>query len=232
MVSIDPVEGAVDDVGRWGARSGYGVWTRWGIREGKHPNSHTPRGIGCPKPVDEKFFLVAYPHDVPADRPYRVTVVCLGNICRSPLGEVVVRDRVERAGLGGVVAVDSAGTGDWHIGHDADVRARSTALAHGYDMDHEARQITPDWFEEIDLVVAMDANNYADLQRMIERSGSDVELRMLRSFDPALAHLREPHPELEVPDPYYGSEEDFVEVLHMIERAADGLVDELPTRLH
>ncbi len=164
-------------------------------------------------------------------QPYRVTVVCLGNICRSPLGEVVLRDRVARAGLGDVVIVDSAGTGDWHIGHDADPRARSTAAAHGYDMAHRARQITPDWFDDIDLAIAMDESNYADLERLIAQSGADVELRMMRSFDPDLAHLTEPHPDLAVPDPYYGGDEDFVSVLRMLERASDGLVAELPKRL-
>ncbi len=177
--------------------------------------------------MDGKFF---YPHRVP-DRPYRVTVVCLGNICRSPLGEVVLRDRVQRAGLADAVLVDSAGTGDWHIGHDADPRARATAEAHDYAMDHRARQITADWFDDIDLVLAMDARNYADLERLIAQSGSEVELRMLRSFDPSLKHLDEPHPDLEVPDPYYGGSDDFVEVLRMIEAASDGLVAELPHRI-
>ena len=163
--------------------------------------------------------------------PYRVTVVCLGNICRSPLGEVVLRDRVERAGLAGRVLVDSAGTGDWHIGHDADPRAREVAAARGYPMDHRARQITDAWFDDLDLVIAMDASNYADLQRMLARSGADAEVRMMRSFDPSLAHLEEPHPDLEVPDPYYGTPEDFVTVLRMLERASDGLVAELPRRL-
>ena len=166
-----------------------------------------------------------------ADRPYRVTVVCLGNICRSPLGEVVLRDRVTKAGLADRVLVDSAGTGDWHIGHDADPRARQTAADFGYEMDHTARQITPEWFAEIDLVIAMDDSNYANLQRMIDESGSDVELRMLRSFDPELSHLDEPHDGLVVPDPYYGDNADFVEVLRMIERACEGLVRELPQRV-
>lgn len=191
---------------------------------------HGSPSQGCGRKV-----LLAYarlvPESSPAQPPYRVTVVCLGNICRSPLGEVVLRDRVARAGLAELVVVDSAGTGDWHIGHDADPRARSTAAAHGYDMDHRARQITPDWFADIDLAIAMDEINYTDLQHLIARSGSDVELRMMRSFDPELAHLPEPHPDLAVPDPYYGGDDDFVSVLRMLERASDGLVADLPRRL-
>jgi protein-tyrosine phosphatase len=159
---------------------------------------------------------------------YRVTVVCLGNICRSPIGEAVVRDRIQRAGLAGRVVVDSAGTGDWELGSGADRRALAVLAKHGYTLDgHVARQITPAWFGAIDLVVAMDESNHRDLARMIATSGQTTQLRMMRSFDPALAHLPEPHPELDVPDPYYGGAEGFPLVLDMIEQAADGLVDGL-----
>lgn len=167
-----------------------------------------------------------------ADRPYRITVVCLGNICRSPMGEAVLRQRIEAAGLGDRVVVDSAGTGDWHLGHDADHRAVATLDAHGYPpLGHASRQIDETWFEEIDLVLAMDSNNFAALQKMVDRSASDVELRMMRSFDPQVAHLESPHAELDVPDPYYGEDDGFTEVLRMIERAADALVTELPARV-
>ena len=160
-----------------------------------------------------------------ATTPYRITVVCLGNICRSPIGEAVLRSRLDGAGLAHRVTVDSAGTGDWHLGQDADPRALATLDAHGYAHDHSARQITPDWFERIDLVLVMDGSNYADVSRMIARSGAGTRLRMMRSFDPELSLIDEPHPDLDVPDPYYGGSEGFEEVLHMIERAADGLVE-------
>jgi len=160
--------------------------------------------------------------------PYRITVVCLGNICRSPIGEAVLRSRLAGAGLGDRVVVDSAGTGDWHLGHPADPRALAALDAAGYPHDHVARQIRPHWFEGIDLVLAMDESNYDDLRRMIPADGP--ELRMFRSFDPVLAGLAEPHPDLAVPDPYYGGPEGFTEVLHMIEQAADGLVDGLLAR--
>lgn len=167
------------------------------------------------------------PADSSRPEPYRITVVCLGNICRSPIGEAVLRARIAEAGLAERVAVDSAGTGDWHLGHPADPRALATLDAAGYPHDHIARQIAPHWMDGIDLLLAMDEANYADLAAMLPGDGSGPELRMMRSFDPALAHLPEPHPELDVPDPYYGGPEGFTEVLHMIEEAADGLVDDL-----
>ena len=162
---------------------------------------------------------------------YRITAVCLGNICRSPIAEAVIRDRVRAAGFDDRVVVDSSGTGDWHVGGLADPRTRATLDAADYEHDHRARQIDASWMANIDLLLAMDSSNYANLQAMVAESGADVELRMLRSFDPDLAHLEEPHPDLDVPDPYYGEQDDFVAVLEMIERAADALVVELPARM-
>lgn len=163
---------------------------------------------------------------------YRITAVCLGNICRSPMAEAVIRDRVTAAGLDEIVVVDSAGTGDWHIGGPADPRARATLDSAEYAHDHRARQIDASWMADIDLLLAMDSSNYANLQAMVAESGADVELRMFRSFDPELGHLDEPHPDLDVPDPYYGSHDGFVDVLAMLERAADALIVELPARVN
>jgi len=163
-------------------------------------------------------------------RPYRITVVCLGNICRSPIGEAVLTDRIQRAGLSTLVEVDSAGTGDWNVGNPADSRALSTLQAHGYRLAHRARQLDARWLPEIDLLLAMDVSNYEDLLRMgPQRHGA--ALRMFRSFDPVLSHLSEPSEELAVPDPYYGSADGFVDVLAMIESASDGLVEQLPVLL-
>jgi protein-tyrosine phosphatase len=166
---------------------------------------------------------------VPLER-YRITVVCLGNICRSPMAEVVLRSRLSAAGLAGRVVVDSAGTGTWHTGYGADERTRQTLTGHGYpDLpEHTARRITPNWFAEIDLVLAMDEHNYADLARLIASSGVETELRMMRSFDSGLGHLPEPSPALDVPDPYYGGPDGFEDALRMIERASDGVVGHIP----
>ena len=166
------------------------------------------------------------PDAASAPAPYRITVVCLGNICRSPIGEAVLRARLADAGLSEQVVVDSAGTGDWHLGHPADPRTIAVLDEAGYPHDHIARQIAPHWMDGIDLLLAMDEANYTDLVAMLPADGGP-QLRMMRSFDPALAHLPEPNPDLAVPDPYYGGPEDYTEVLQMIEEAADGLVDDL-----
>ena len=168
----------------------------------------------------------------PRSTPFRITAVCLGNICRSPIAEAVIRDRATTAGLGLLVTVDSAGTGDWHLGHGADPRSLSTLASHGYQLEgHISRRIDADWFDGLDLVLAMDSMNYRDLLVLATMTGGDPDVRMLRSFDPALAHLKAPHPELDVPDPYYGRRDGFGAVLSMIEAAADGLVRELADRL-
>jgi protein-tyrosine phosphatase len=164
-------------------------------------------------------------------RPFQVTIVCLGNICRSPIGEVVLRSRVHEAGLDDRINVDSAGTGDWHVGQGANTRSIHVMDANGYRHDHRARQINETWFGSIDLVIAMDMSNYSDLVRMIPTSARHVELRMLRSFDPSLNDIAEPDPRLDVPDPYHGTDEDFDTVLRMIERASDGLINHLSSRL-
>lgn len=154
----------------------------------------------------------------------RITVVCLGNICRSPMAEAVLRDRLAAAGLAEHVAVDSAGTGDWHLGYPVDPRAQAALARAGYALEHHAQQVDPTWFPRIDLALAMDTANHADLLAMRDIAGTPTRVRMLRAFDPALAEIAEPSPELDVPDPYYGGDDGFAHVLAMIEGAVDGLV--------
>ena len=99
--------------------------------------------------------------------PYRVCLVCLGNICRSPMAEAVLREELERAGLSGTVTVDSAGTGDWHVGERMYGPARAELSRRGYDGSaHRARQIEPAWLGDYDLLPAMDLANLAALRRM------------------------------------------------------------------
>lgn len=171
--------------------------------------------------------------------PYRITTVCLGNICRSPMAEVVLQERIRQAGFADLVQVDSAGTGDWHLGYPADERAQRELARSGYPpaSDHKARQINHTWMSELDLILVMDSSNYTNVQEIINQSGHAPELVMFRSFDPDLAHLDAaqldaPHPELDVPDPYYGTGNGFTVVLNMIERATDGLIAQLPARLN
>ncbi len=164
---------------------------------------------------------------VPAQRdpqqPYRICVVCLGNICRSPMAEVVLRDELERAGLAGKVAVDSAGTGDWHLGEAMDSRARAELTRRGYDgSGHQARQIQHDWLSRYDLLLAMDRGNLASLRRLAA-ADEDLagRLRLMLSFDPEAPEAAE------VPDPYNGGPDDYAEVFELVRPAARGLVSQL-----
>ena len=149
--------------------------------------------------------------------PYRVCLVCLGNICRSPMAEAVLRAELDRVGLQSAVVVDSAGTGDWHAGGRMDPRARAELARRGYDgASHVARQILPDWLAGRDLILAMDGQNLAALRRMARPADSD-RVRLFRSFD-----CDSPR-DAEVPDPYYGDGDSFGTVLDFIEAAARGL---------
>jgi protein-tyrosine phosphatase len=147
--------------------------------------------------------------------PYRVCLVCLGNICRSPMAETVLRAAIEAAGLGGVVIVDSAGTGDWHIGGPMNSGARAALASRGHDgSTHRARQIGVSWLPERDLFLAMDARNLADLHRMAGTQGRDRirlfgEVGGLIDVDGG-----------EIPDPYGGNATDFGYVLDLLGRAA------------
>jgi protein-tyrosine phosphatase len=163
----------------------------------------------------------------PVASPYRVSMVCLGNICRSPMAEAVLAARLADAGLDDLVEVDSGGTGSWHVGHQADARARAVLARHGYDADgHRARQVDPDWFSTHDLVVAMDHDNARTLRRLAPDADAAARVVLLRSFDPASSA-----DDQLVPDPYYGDERDFVDGLAIIERSVDGLVAALRVHL-
>ncbi len=155
--------------------------------------------------------------------PYAVAVVCLGNICRSPMAAVVLRDRVAAAGLGDAVAVTSAGTGGWHVGEPMDPRAAATLTAAGYDPSgHRVRAFTAGWLEDHDLVLTMDERNLADVSAL----GSADRVRRFRDLDP----LAGPG-DREVPDPYFGGDEGFEDVLAMVERTCDALVAALADTL-
>jgi protein-tyrosine phosphatase len=152
--------------------------------------------------------------------PYRIAVVCLGNICRSPMAEVVLADRLAGAGLSGEVEVVSAGTGGWHVGGPMDRRAAELLTRRGYDATrHQAKRFAADWLDRCDLVLAMDAQNHRDIAAL----GPATRLRMFRDFDPAASATGD----RDVPDPYLGGDEGFTDVLAIIERTADALVDAL-----
>ena len=153
----------------------------------------------------------------------RVMTVCTGNICRSPMAEIVLRERFAEAGLDHVV-VDSAGTSDEERGNPVDPRARRVLERHGYVvLPHEARRVTAADLRARDLVLTATATHLHALERLAPGEASASRLRMLRSFDPAATgatgHL------LDLADPWYGVEADFDETLSMIEAAADGIVE-------
>jgi protein-tyrosine phosphatase len=143
------------------------------------------------------------------------------------MAEVVLRAEVEHAGLSGQVEVDSAGTGDWHVGGPMDPRARAELARHGYDgAKHRARQFEPSWFGRYDLVVAMDESNLRRLRRMAPHPQDVDRTVMFRSFDPSVAGQRNAR-DLEVPDPYDGGPEDYALVFDLVQPAAQGLVQQL-----
>ena len=145
--------------------------------------------------------------------PYRVCLVCLGNICRSPMAETVLRAELAAAGLAGAVVVDSAGTGDWHVGDVMDPGARSALASRGHDGSaHRARQFQPSWLSRYDLILAMDSRNLADLRRMAR----DADADRIRLFGEA-GGLGETS---DIPDPWGGGPDEFGHVLDLLGAAA------------
>jgi low molecular weight protein-tyrosine phosphatase len=144
-----------------------------------------------------------------------VLFVCLGNICRSPTAEAVFRARATVAGLD--VEIDSAGTGAWHVGAMPDERAQAAGHARGYDLTPiRARQVSDRDYERFDLVLAMDHDNLATMKSRAPAS-SHERIRLFLEFAPELGLNA-------VPDPYYGGEDGFEEVLDLIESASDRLI--------
>lgn len=159
--------------------------------------------------------------EVPPQRStgrYRIGVVCLGNICRSPVAAAVLRHRIADAGLADRVEVVSSGTGDWHVGEPMDRRAAATLTTAGYDASHTAQQIQRCWLTDCDLLLAMDETNIAGIAGLGEIAPG--RLRKFRDFDPI-------EPGGDVPDPYFGGPEGFDRVLAMVERTCDVLVERL-----
>lgn len=155
----------------------------------------------------------------------RVLFVCLGNICRSPTAHGVFRQMVENAGLADQVLVDSAGTAAWHIGKAPDQRSARHAALRGYDLSPlRARQAVADDFYQFDYVLAMDKENLLNLQQICP-AGAPVEPRLL------LADFAQSFNQLEVPDPYYGGDAGFEQVLDLVEDACQGLLADIRKRL-
>lgn len=151
---------------------------------------------------------------------YRVLFVCLGNICRSPTAEGIFRKTVEARGLHRAFEIDSAGTGDWHIGAPPDHRARHAAARRGIDLSGlRARQANADDMAVFDYIIAMDHANYASLRRL---AGARYRHKVHLFLDLSPGIDRD-----EVPDPYYGGEQGFDQALDLIEQASNDLLDHI-----
>jgi protein-tyrosine phosphatase len=149
----------------------------------------------------------------------RILFVCLGNICRSPTAEAVMRGLIAESRLDGEVEVESAGTGNWHLGEPPDARAVDAASARGVELEGAARQVDAADFDAFDLLVAMDRSNRDELLRMARDDEARGRVRLLREFGDG--------EELDVPDPYYGGDESFAEVLEVVERCCAALLEEI-----
>ena len=155
---------------------------------------------------------------------YRVLLVCMGNICRSPTAEVVLRQMIKNNKLGHIVEVDSAGTHGYHVGEAPDSRTQRAALVRGYNLSQlRARKVARQDIDYFDLILAMDKSNLDNLRRMAPPEAHErIKLFMdySKNFD-----------DDEVPDPYYGLGHGFDLVLDMVEDAAQGLVDEIKRKV-
>lgn len=147
----------------------------------------------------------------------RVLFVCLGNICRSPAAEAILRAKALDRGVD--LYVESAGTGEWHVGDPPDARMIRAASSRGYRLDHlRARQVAFEDFYLFDYLLAMDMRNQEDLLRLAAPNRT-CDIRLFLDFGAG--------PERETPDPYYGGERGFERVLDLIEAGADGFLDHL-----
>jgi protein-tyrosine phosphatase len=165
-------------------------------------------------------------HDEPmspdADAPFRVSFVCSGNICRSPMAGIVFAQLAADAGMADRFQVESAGTGDWHVGEPADERTIAALAARGYDGSrHRARQFDPDRFPDLDLVVALDRSHERVLRSWAPTMDDAAKVTLLLRYDDAWPQ------QTDVPDPYYADRHEFDRVLSTVERACRALFRQL-----
>ena len=155
----------------------------------------------------------------PEQKPIRILFVCLGNICRSPMAEGVLRHFAVQEGL--KLEIDSAGTADYHIGEPPDERAQQACSGRGIDITGlRGRQVSPEDFHRFDYILAMDTDNLRRLRAMQPADGS-ARLSLFMDY------AQGPQKGMAVPDPYYGDSQDFDRVLNMLETAAQGLVQQV-----
>lgn len=153
----------------------------------------------------------------------KILFVCLGNICRSPMAEGVFRALLRQAGLEERVRVDSAGTGNYHVGELPDHRTREVCTEHGIALESRARQFVPEDFQHYDFILAADPQNLADIQAQKPRAGVRASVGLIGDYDPESGTKS-------VPDPYQGTIEDFRQVYRQLDRCLRPLLEEVKAR--
>jgi protein-tyrosine phosphatase len=151
----------------------------------------------------------------------RLLFVCLGNICRSPTAEAVMRHLVAEAKLADRIEVDSAGTGSWHLDYPPDPRSQAVGRARGIPLSGKSRLVKAEDFVRFDYLLALDRNNFADLQRMAPDAASKSRIHLLRAFEPGDGKGGD------VPDPYYGDQDGFEQVFDICLAACRGLLEQV-----
>ncbi len=158
---------------------------------------------------------------IPERKPVRILFVCLGNICRSPAAEGVMKALVAGQGREEEFVIDSAGTGRYHIGDLPDHRMRIHARRRGLELTHRCRQVTQDDFSDFDLIIGMDASNMANLRAIAPSPEAERKLHaMAEWFNPATTYDH-------VPDPYYEGSEGFELVLDLLDEACRNLLSDI-----
>lgn len=154
------------------------------------------------------------------NKDYKVLFVCLGNICRSPAAEGIFKGLVKKQNLSDNITVDSAGTAGYHSGELPDARMRKHGSFRGYKFDSQARKFSVRDFDNFDIIVVMDDNNYDDVMRLAPDLESEKKVHRMVEFSRKFQHDH-------IPDPYYTGAEGFELVLNLLEDACKGLLDEI-----
>jgi protein-tyrosine phosphatase len=151
----------------------------------------------------------------------KILFICLGNICRSPMGEGMMNYLVKQKGVSKDFFIDSAGTGAYHIGKMPDARMRATARKHGIELDSRARQFRAEDFTDFDLILVMDSSNYHDVVSLAKTNEEKGKVVLMRAYDEVVFENED------VPDPYYGGDAGFENVYQIMKRCCTNLLNEI-----